>query len=347
MRVAFVVGVVILVSCGPGPAQEPRRTDDAGGSDAGGSDAGGSDGGGSDGGGSDGGGGSLVDGGSPELMDAGVEVIDLMIPSSGSSIAARLFAPAGATTPLPGVSLLPGGGASISSVEWAAAGLARNGYVVVVTQPSSGGSLAAYHQAAVSGLDFLGAQANPRRSVTNTSALGVAGWSLGARALSRTQEEDPRVKAMVAWDNLATFETGDPGAPNCTGSSPTQQRTPRVPAMGQASDFCGPPGATPDVKKVAFEWWRAHQQPTMQLVFAQSNHFVWGTPGAGTPHQAFALAFTVAWFDRWLKGDPTATARLLSRSVGQTPLADVLSTTYRSAVSFDGVLCADLRQGCP
>ncbi|MCA3012899.1 MAG: hypothetical protein INH41_10925 [Myxococcaceae bacterium] len=245
------------------------------------------------------------------------------------------------------MSLLPGGGAGISSVEWAGVGLARSGYVVVITQPSSGGSLAAYHQAAVSGLDFLVSQANPARAITNANALGVAGWSLGARALVRTQEEDPRVKAFVAWDNLATFETGDLGAPNCTGSIPMQRRTPRVPAMGQASDFCGPPGATPDSKKVAFEWWRMNQQPTMQVVFAQSNHFVWGTPGAGTPRQAFALAYSTAWFDRWLKGDLTATARLLNRSIGQTPIADVLSATYRSAVSFDGVFCADLRQGCP
>ncbi len=253
----------------------------------------------------------------------------------------------GLTTAVPGISLLPGGGAGLSSVEWAGIGLARGGYVVIITQPSSGGSLAAYHQAAVSGLDFLASPANPFRGATNVNALGVGGWSLGARALSRTQEEDARVKAMVAWDNLAIFETGDPGAPNCMGSTPAQRRTPRVPAMGQASDFCGPPGATPESKKVAFEWWRMNQQPTMQVVLAQANHFVWGSPGVGTPRQAIALAYTTAWFDRWLKGDMTATTRLLARSIGGLPITDVLSPQYRSAVSLDGVFCADVRQGCP
>jgi hypothetical protein len=370
MRVVFIGVSVILVACGVGPVPATGPTGGAGGGMAGGATSGGASGGetstdaGSEGGGMAGGtvagggtGGGRTGGGGPGgggtggglalPADAGVDVIDLMIPSGGSAIAARLFSPAGATTPLPGLSLLPGGGASISSVEWAAVGLARSGYVVVITLPSSGGSLAAYHQAAVSGLDFLVSSANPVRSIINANALGVAGWSLGARALSRTQEEDPRVKALVAWDNLATYETGDLGAPNCMGSSPTQRRTPRVPAMGQASDFCGPPGATPETKKVAFEWWRMNQQPTMQVVFAQSTHFVWGSPGAGTPTQALALAYTTAWFDRWLKNDLTATARLLSRYIGGVPIANALSPTYRSAASFDGVICADLRQACP
>jgi hypothetical protein len=278
---------------------------------------------------------------------AGVQRVDITIPQQGGgSLGARLFAPQPAAGLYPALSLLPGGGATIDSVAWAADGLARAGYVVIVTQPASGGSLAAYNTAARSGIDFLLSPANPFAASTRTTRVGVAGWSLGARALSRTQEEDPRVAALVAWDNLAESETGDLGSPNCAGVAATTRRAPRVPALGQASDFCGPSGATADVKKTAFEWWRSNGQPAMQVVLANSDHFVWGTPGNGSSRQALALYYTQAWFDRWLKDDTSAGARLLARNVDGEPIEQLLSTRYRSAVSFDGRVCPDLRATC-
>jgi hypothetical protein len=195
----------------------------------------------------------------------------------GGSLGARIYAPNSGGARYPVVSLLPGGGAPIDSVFWAAEGLAARGYVVVVTQPSSGGSLNAYHLAAISGIDFLASASNPYAAISDTSCVGVAGWSLGARALARTQEEDARVDALVAWDNLAVYETGDPGSPNCVGALPSALRAPRVPAMGQASDYCGPPNETPEDKKFAYQHWRAYAQPTMQVVLAASDHFVWGS----------------------------------------------------------------------
>lgn len=284
----------------------------------------------------------------PPPPPAGLQRQDVTIPQrGGGSLQARVYAPRPATGPYPAVSLLPGGGAPIDSVDWAADGLARAGYVVIITQPASGGSLTAYDIAVRSGIDFLLSSSNPYAAVTRPTGVGVAGWSLGARALSRTQEEDTRVAALVAWDNLAVDETGDAGSPNCTGASPSSARQPRVPAMGQASDFCGPPGETVEVKKTAYEAWRAAGQPTMQVVLAGSNHFVWGTQGNGTAKQAQALFYTRAWLDRWLKGDFSATARLLSRSIDGAGLDQVLSTRFRSAAAFDGRNCPDLRTACP
>jgi dienelactone hydrolase len=265
----------------------------------------------------------------------------------GGSLAARVFAPAVARTRVPALSLLPGGGAPIDSVFWAAEGLAARGYVVIVTQPSSGGSLSAYHTAAMSGIDYLLSTANPYAAATDGERIGVAGWSLGARALSRTQQEDIRVDALVAWDNLAVQESGDPGSPNCAGSVPASRRTPRVPAMGQASDYCGPPGETVEDKKYAFAWWRSNAQPAMQIVLAGADHFVWSSTSAGSQRQADALYYTLAWFDRWLKNDPTARGRLLARSINGRSLETVLSQRFRSAAGFDGVDCGDLRTGCP
>jgi predicted dienelactone hydrolase len=59
---------------------------------------------------------------------------------TGRSLSAQVWAPDAArqTAPCPVLSLLPGGGAQIASVAWAAERLAASGYVVVVTLPASG-----------------------------------------------------------------------------------------------------------------------------------------------------------------------------------------------------------------
>jgi dienelactone hydrolase len=271
------------------------------------------------------------------------------VPERGGTriLSAQLWAPEAArqTAPCPVLSLLPGGGAAIPSVAWAAERLAASGYVVIVTLPSSGGSTDAYHAAAVSGIDFLQSSANPYRAAVDTGRVGVAGWSLGARALTRTQAEDARVDALVAWDNLAISESGDAGSPACE-NVPGALRAPRVPALGQASETC--PDRPSGAKLTAFERWRAAGVPAMQVVFAGATHFLWSAAAPVAQHDV-AHAYTRAWFDRWLKGDTTATARLLGRTVpglAARRTTDVLSTRFRSAAALDGRVCADLRAGC-
>jgi dienelactone hydrolase len=263
------------------------------------------------------------------------------------TLSGQLWAPAAARqmAPCPVLSLLPGGGAAITSVAWAAERLAASGYVVIVTLPSSGGSTDAYHVAAVSGIDFLQSSANPYRAAVDTGRVGVAGWSLGARALTRTQAEDARVDALVAWDNLAVSETGDAGSPACD-NVPGALRAPRVPALGQASETC--PDRPSGAKLTAFERWRAAGVPAMQVVFAGATHFLWSAAAPDAQHDV-AHAYTRAWFDRWLKGDTTATARLLGRTapgLASRAARDVLSARFRSAAALDGRACADLRAGC-
>ena len=280
---------------------------------------------------------------------AAVRTTTVSVPARGGGrvLSAQLWAPDAArqTAPCPVVSLLPGGGAAITSVAWAAERLAASGYVVIVTLPSAGASTDAYHVAAVSGIDFLQSSANPYRASADTGRVGVAGWSLGARALTRTQAEDARVDALVAWDNLAVSETGDGGSPACD-NVPGPLRAPRVPALGQASETC--PDRPADAKLTAFERWRAAGVPAMQVVFAGATHFVWSAAATGAQHD-LAHAYTRAWFDRWLKGDTTATARLLGRTapgLASRAASDVLSARFRSAAAFDGRRCADLRAGC-
>jgi hypothetical protein len=242
------------------------------------------------------------------------------------------------------LSVLPGGGADIVSVTWAAERLAASGYVVVVTLPSSGASTSAYHVAVVSGIDYLQSPSNPYRLDTDTARVGVAGWSLGARSLTRTQEEDFRVDALVAWDNLAVRESGDEGSPACTFTG-VSTRTPRVPAMGQASETC--PGSGTGAKLTAFQHWRRAGVPAMQVVFAGASHFWWGGPGTEAQRN-LSHAYTRAWFDRWLKADTSMTSALLGGTVpfSTATVSSVLSSAFTSAAAFDGRSCEDLRGGC-
>ena len=283
-------------------------------------------------------------------------VADVTIPQQGGgTLTAKVFAPEASLqiAPCPCITMLPGGGAGISSVEWAANQLARNGYVVIITLPASGGSVASYNTAAKSGIDFLQSASNPFRGGTDITRVGGAGWSLGARALTRTQDEDPRLDAIVAWDNLAVSETGDAGSPqtNCN-SVPNPVRTPRVPALGQASDnTCAQNGI--DAKKTAWTWWRQNNIPAYEIVFANSNHF-WWSGNANATQNALASYYTLAWFDRWLKNDPSARARLMDTTPSSAApniawssnWGSLLSPSFRSAAFFDGIDCPDLRAGC-
>ncbi|MGB6220792.1 alpha/beta hydrolase family protein [Haloferula sp.] len=270
---------------------------------------------------------------------------DLSLPEfgGGNVLIGKLFAPDPAVAgPYPVVTMLPGGGAGINSVEWAATRLAGDGYVVIITQPAQGGSAASYNAAARSGLDFLESAANPVLAECDLTRAAACGWSLGGRSLSRTQEEDLRLDCIVAWDNLAISENGDAGSPSGVGSG-VPVRTPRVPAMGQASEG-GLAGAAN--KLTAFEHWRAAGQPTAEIALAIGStaaaHLKWGTFGTEAEHDLFHY-YTLAWLDRWLKDDRSATARLTAPEVLGQSAAGRLSTSFLSGLSLDGIETTDLR----
>jgi hypothetical protein len=262
----------------------------------------------------------------------------------GSALAAKLFAPDPAVWagPYPVITMLPGGGAGIDSVEWAATRLAEAGYVSIITLPASGGSTTSYNAAARSGLDFLASSANPFLAECALDRVGACGWSLGARSLTRTQQEDTRIDCLVAWDNLAISESGDAGSPSGAGSG-LPLRTPRVPAMGQASEM-GAAGSTN--KLTAFNHWRNAGVPSAQISLAVGStvaaHLKWGTAGTEAEHDLFHY-YTQAWFDRWLKNDASGIARLTAPQVLGSAAAERLSTTFLSGLYADGIDTPDLR----
>lgn len=278
-----------------------------------------------------------------------IRVASVQIPSPDGMLAAKIYAPDESlqTAPCPLISMLPGGGAGIESVEWAATRLAANGYVVIITKPINGTSTLSYNTAVKSGIDFMLSAANPFVASTHDTAIGAAGWSLGGRTLTRTQREDLRIQAIVAWDNLAVRESGDDGSPVCTFTG-SNYETPRVPAMGQASETCS---GSEDLKKTAFNWWRQNGVPSFVAVFSGWNHFGWGQKASNSAYD-LSHYFTIAWFDRWLKNDLAATNRLLaptpnySTSSGMPKLSTVLSTKYNSAAFLDGYDCHSLQESC-
>ena len=275
--------------------------------------------------------------------------------------------------------------------QWSARDLAGHGYIAITIDPQGVGfsetfpaggcsvSIEAgpnglcpgvpfqqsgnYIDALESGVDYALSEADPWHRHVNPSLVGIAGHSLSARAASWLQGEDTRVRALVAWDNLASNLQGDAGSPSGGGiagsliggelPSESEPVTPRVASLGEASDNKGttePTNEDPNQKKTAYELWRANRVPAMEVVFKGASHLDWGQSSTTTEKKAEELEhfeyYTRAWFDRWLLGDASATERLLAPMVDGVPLAEVISSKFNSAAYLDGHDCPVLTEGC-
>lgn len=307
---------------------------------------------------------------------------------SGAQLVSYLVAPADIETrllPAPVVIIGPGSGGSARYVNylWSARDLASHGYLVLVVDPQgvgrseivgdpanclpSGCPGVPFQQASnfvdafVSALDFVETRAHPWLLKADLDHVGLAGHSLSARALSFVQGEDLRVHAVVGWDNLVSVLEGDSGASSGGGTCGSLiggevplssiPVTPRVPAMGQASDAapgCDPTNTDPEIKKAAFAVWKAAGVPAMQVVFKDSRHgnFAQTSSSDSTQLQLFAR-YTRAWFDRYLKADRDSAERLLGPEVLSLQAEGQFSTDFRSAAFIPeaGIDCEDLLAG--
>ncbi|MHB8669534.1 MAG: alpha/beta hydrolase family protein [Acidimicrobiales bacterium] len=310
---------------------------------------------------------------------------------TGAGLYSTLFAPSHLPRGrLPVVVILPGSTIGTqANYQWSARDLAGHGYLALTVDPQGQGhsqetavppcrghfpppegcgdlnqpsytSIANWKDALESGIAFLLSARDPLRSRVDPTAIGAAGHSEGAGIVSYMQEVDHRIRAIVAWDNLNSSTTGDHGDANCT-NKPTTPIVPEVPALGEASETClgsardpFPAYANdPDLKLPGFDAWRSHRMPTMEVVFAGTQHLDFGQSAydssghlTGSEAQLYDFEwFTRAWFDLWLRHDPAAYRRLLSRSVGGASLASVISSRYRSAAYLPAarVDCADIR----
>lgn len=290
--------------------------------------------------------------------------------------------------PLPSIVITTG---SIQGYEemywWAAQGLAEAGYVVMTYDVMGQGESSAtgtvpgcntgFDQGTVDALDWFLSDANPMRGWVDDTRLGLAGHSAGASAVTavgnRTELKlggvvvpNP-VDAVVGWDNIALPTT----------------LAPRVPTMGQAAEYFFNPTPTMaapnvDTKTGTFTRFKTAGVPSAQIVHRGSTHLEWTfVPyilSASRKGERVAMYYTLAWFDRYLKGGSQvqtddATRRLTATAfdasadassigagtwdptAGNMPnmiagesVADHLSIYYRSAYALgtDGE-CANLR----
>ena len=111
---------------------------------------------------------------------------------------------------------------------------------------------------------FLSAD-NPLGGLVDHSRLGLAGHSLGARAVTAVGNRDPRIDAVVAWDNANLPE----------------DQAPRVPTMGQSAEAgfwpesfaTAPPD--PDRDNGTFRRFRDAGVDAMQVTLRGSTHLEW------------------------------------------------------------------------
>jgi dienelactone hydrolase len=219
---------------------------------------------------------------------------------------------------------------------------------------------------------------NPLHDIVDSGRIGIAGHSLGAAAVSFVGQRDPRVDATVAWDNLGVPDGGQFGVPECA-SAPETRETPEItrPALGISNDYGIAPqpftsDPDPQGKNGAFLAYRDAGVDSGEVVIRGGCHeesafLPVGLTGpypipCGTLRGGDLVAwYTTAWFDKYVKGDPGADARLLSdrwrhdrpgTAVDLNGDGNLHSFYFRSVldVGLAGggrAVCDDLRAGCP
>jgi len=212
---------------------------------------------------------------------------------------------------------------------------------------------------------------NPFGELVDPARIGIAGHSYGASGVSWIAQQDERIDAVVAWDALC-----DPSAPDADGDagcSPGGQGGPvalRVPSLNLTADYLSgrdrklsdPDPMEKSQASLAFS--RAGVD-TGSIAIRGGTHFEFSY----LPSSSFRATlrgidlsawYTLAWFDKYVKGDPAADVRLLSRRWRADPgdrkvdpegKGNLFSYHYRSRLDVrrsDGTrfTCEDLRKGC-
>jgi dienelactone hydrolase len=231
----------------------------------------------------------------------------------------------------------------------------------------------------------LDAADNPFWSTLNSKEIGLAGHSYGAVGVSYIAQWDPRVKAVVAWDNLgppapegAEVPGGAPGDSMTIGekgcpADPADRTVVPItkPGLGMSADYGLPP--TPNTslpnplgKSKESLAYSAAGVDSGEIIIRGGSHLDFSF----IPNQAFGASlrgpdmvdwYTTAWFDKYLKHERSANARLLTNRWRDEPLeAEVDPNHDGNAFSFyylsrldihlaDGKKwdCENLRKGCP
>jgi dienelactone hydrolase len=170
---------------------------------------------------------------------------------------------------------------------------------------------------------------NPLAGMLDRDRLGLAGHSYGAAGVSYIGQWDPRVDAIVAWDNLSDADPNGgsaafpPGERACPADPSQRTAAPLAkPALGISADYFLPPTPNlsqpdPEAKATESVEYSDAGVDSGELIIRGGSHldFSW------IPNPAFGASlrgadmidwYTTAWFDKYVKEDPSADRRLLS-----------------------------------
>jgi pimeloyl-ACP methyl ester carboxylesterase len=180
-----------------------------------------------------------------------------------------------------------------------------------------------------------------------TSEIGLAGHSYGAAGVSYIAQWDPRVKAVVAWDNLGgpgpeagsvpSQQGGSPPSSSKIGEKPCpadpSQRTVvpiAKPGLGISADYGLPPAPNTGLPEPLAKSQEslAYSQAGVdsgEIIIRGGSHLDFSF----IPNQAFGASlrgpdvtdwYTTAWFDKYLKHQGSADKRLLSERWREDPV---------------------------
>ena len=190
--------------------------------------------------------------------------------------------------------------------------------------------------------------------------------------MSYVGQRDPRVKAVVAWDALREPVADGVRGPigPCVDAAERAPAPITKPALNLTADYFIPP--TPNTSQPDFEAkaavskaYSAADVDTGSIAVRGGTHYEFSwipDPAFGASLRGADLTtwYTTAWFDAYVKGDPSAARRLRTdRWRNDAPSAAVdpdgdpnmMSRYYRSRLDIgrggERFVCEDLRAGCP
>ena len=226
----------------------------------------------------------------------------------GEALAAEVYRPLKTSAPpYPAVVVLHGGGSRKELHWWSSQTLAEAGYMVVAFDGAAGDIPNAKDV-----LDWLLAtparptkagEFNPFWRDLDRHRIGLAGHSMGGQAASVLGQEDPRVTAIVSWDRGTGLQL------------PKELRTPTLFFVSdyacQANPVCQPEpyleppqGEGPGERGKEYEIVHAAGVDSMKIGLRATTHLDWtpSEPSGNRYGELVSVYFTLAWFDRYLKG---------------------------------------------
>jgi dienelactone hydrolase len=193
-----------------------------------------------------------------------------------------------------------------------------------------------FYQGAEDSLNWFDSSANPYYADLNANEIGIAGHSLGAAAVSEVGQCDKRVKTIVAWDDLDAITS-------CNGGGETipakyqwgDGKLVHVPALALTNDYLfnpEPMTTPPDAQSKAAGYDQVVKAgyDSMQVALRGATHLTYTyipyVLPASELAERFASYYTVAWLDRYLKGDDSGFKRLTATKFDNSADTDSIGT---------------------